>query len=292
MKKILIPLMIASLLLASGCSKDNTAKVSDSDKVLIAAPKDNFTKQDLFDVMKQQDYSSIVIGSIAEKIALAEGSTEEELSAAADTTISQYEAIYTTNFEKLVSNYGGLDAFKKVLVRSLATSALADKYIDLNFDKYLTSYSPIKAQIVYFDNLYTVDTFRTRFNKGEDFATLAKELGYSLDAKAQIYTDKDELPVEVKEYINNTDALGLSDNINTATTAKDSEGNATSTPRYYLINIIDRDVNNYKDDFVNYMKNKIDAKEVLNYYFDLYNVTIHDQTTYDLLKDEYTGLKK
>ena len=61
---------------------------------------------------------------------------------------------------------------------------------------------------------------------------------------------------------------------------------------YYLINIIDRDVNNYKDDFVNYMKNKIDAKEVLNYYFDLYNVTIHDQTTYDLLKDEYTGLKK
>ena len=40
------------------------------------------------------------------------------------------------------------------------------------------------------------------------------------------------------------------------------------------------------------MKNKIDAKEVLNYYFDLYNVTIHDQTTYDLLKDEYTGLKK
>ena len=290
MKKIFVTLLAVSLLTLCACSKD-TVKVSEPDTVLISG-KDNFTKQELFETMRGQDYSSILIGHLSEQLAVKEGVALEEMQASADEEIEFYKSVYGDYFAQLVQSYGGEENFKANIVRGIAGDKLTRLYVEKDFDSYVTEYVPVYAQMAYFENLNTANAVLEAVKNGADFAEEAANNGYSLSADPQVYTDKDEsMNLTVKQFLNSVEGSGLSEVIPAVATTTDSTTDESKeTARYYIVNVLDTDPNNFKEEFITTVSASLDNTEVMSYYFDKYDVTFYDQTSYDLLSATYTGL--
>jgi len=290
MKKLLLVLIA---LIMFGCSsEDNTVKVSDPDAAIVQVDSETvYTKQDLFNTLKGQSYGSLITANLNMQIATAEGISDEELEEAITEQVAMYQALYGDYYEQLLSAYGGEDGFKEMLKKSYAGSLLVEKYIDENMDSYLEEYQPFKAQMAYFEDEESAQSLIDRVNEGEDFATVAYELGYTLSASETVYTDKDSLSLEVKTYVNENDATGLSEVIPSSVSTTDSSGNTTTEQRYYVLNIISRDVEEFKDDFITALESYIDSSDIYAYYYNKYEVTFYDQDSYDLLADTYSGIK-
>ena len=86
-------------------------------------------------------------------------------------------------------------------------------------------------------------------------------------------------------------AAGLSPIIETSTTITDSEGNSVINPRYYLVNLISKDVEDFRDEFMDLVVTDVDSNEVISGLLEKYEVSIHDQRAYDLLTATYEVLK-
>ena len=290
MKKLI--LILACLSLLTACQKDAIATVSEGETVIFQNEKTTFTKQDSFNAMKNNDYSSIIVNDILAKIAKLEGLDENELSTLADEKVAEIEKAYGDLFAQLTEAYGGLDNLKKNAVATAISEKLVNKYIADNFDQFVSENLPVKMQVAYFDSTEKAEAAKTQIENGSTFEMAVLNNGYNTEAKAKIYLDSDSLPLEVKEWVNASEALGLSDIIAMSTVAKDpNSGEEIVTARYYLVNIVERDANNFKEEFINTMIAKKDNKEALNYYFEKYDIEFHDQRTYDLVSSQYEGLK-
>ena len=287
MKKVLLVLL--AVLFLFGCSNaGGTAKVTDGETAIITSPDGNYTKQDLFDAFMNTDMSYTLLQHICKQIAAKEGFDVE---ASVEETVEMYKSMYGESFDLLTESYGGLDGFKEYIRGSVSITRLYDEYLKMNMEKYVEEYKPFKAQIVYFDTMEDVDKFLGTVNSGADFAQTATDMGYLLDATGQVYTDKDSLPYEVKEYINSSSETGLSEPIVTVLSTTDANGTVTETNRYYIVNVLDRDYNNFEDEFINSLRSYVDNAAAMSYYFEKHNLTVHDQRVYDLLSATYEGVK-
>ncbi len=287
MKKVLLVLL--TVLFLFGCSGNGgTAKVSDGETAIITSPDGDYTKQDLFDAFMNTDISYTLLQNICRQIAVKEGFEVEE---SVNETLELYKSIYGEQFDTLAESYGGLEAFTEYLRGSASITRLYDEYIKINLDQYIEEYKPFKGQVVYFDSAEDVASFLERVKGGADFAETATAMGYLLDASGQVYTDKDSLPFEVKEYINAASGTGLSDPIETVLSTSDANGTTTETTRYYVVNILDKDAGNFQEEFINSLRSHVDSVPAMNYYFGKYNLTVHDQRVYDLLSKTYLGVK-
>ena len=81
MKKLLLCISLSIMLLA--CSSNSSIKINNADEVIYSSDKVSYTKQNLFDDMRKNDYSAKVASSILNQTAIADGidltTTEEEL---------------------------------------------------------------------------------------------------------------------------------------------------------------------------------------------------------------------
>ena len=76
MKKIAVLFLLVMTLCA--CTSSNKVLVSDPDSYVIEGGT-NLTKQELFETMKYNDYSSVVLGDMIGKIAVLEGVDMSEI---------------------------------------------------------------------------------------------------------------------------------------------------------------------------------------------------------------------
>lgn len=290
MKKLLIGIL--SVLLLSACSNSEKVLVSGGDEIIINKEKENVTKQDLFTSMQNNDYSAIIINKLIAKVSQSEGIDLEEVEKQADERLEMMEQTYGSYYSQLEYYYGGKDALKENIVASICSEELANQYIDLNFDQYADENKPVKMQLAYFSDLDTANKVIEEVNAGKDFTEVVSSNGYSSDASAKVYLDSDSLAIEIKEYLNaDTTKIGLSDIINTSTTTTDSTGNEVAETRYYVINIIDRDASNFKDEFIETLLNKFELADAINYFFGKHDIQFYDQRTYDLVSSQYESLK-
>lgn len=288
MKKLLI--VLTCLLLLAGCSKNSSdAKITKND-VYWTYGDVSFTSSELYELAKSQDYSGFVISEIlnviAEKEELDLEPIKEELSEEYDSyaSISYYK-------EYLDAYYADKDAYIEDQIVNSIASELMKKVADQNFDQYVEEYVPYKAEVAYFDSTEQAQAVIDAVNNETNtFAYAASENGYTSSIYEEVYTDDADLPIEVKEQIGITES-GVTDIVTTSITATDNDGNSVITPRYYVVNVIDKDANNFKDDFISYIVNNVlVAEEVLNDYMDKYDVEIHDQYVYDKLVETYSAI--
>jgi len=289
MKKLLITLLVTLVL--AGCSSSNSAAlVNNGDEVIFEYGDTKYTKQQLNTDMKKNDFSSIIIQDymlyVAEKEGLdldahnteIEASVKEMQESGSDALITYY--------------YGSVDNYKKIALYYNVLNDLATNKVKENLDSYISEYKPYKAQYCYFDNKEAAEKLIKDVKAGGDFATLAKEAGYTLDASAQIYNDKSEsVIIEIKDFVNNATATGLSDVITASITTTDANGNSVQTPRYYVVNLIDKDANNFKDELITQLAAEIEEKTIVNEAIAKYPLTIYDQATYEVLSAAYEGIK-
>jgi len=131
MKKKVLGIMCA-LAVLTGCS--NSPKISNGEEVIASVDGKEFTANELYNAMKDQYGTSILINLIDSYIAGQEIGESEDASVYADSMISQYKLQYEQygmDFKQALSNagYASEDAFKEVLISDYKMNEVTKKYL-------------------------------------------------------------------------------------------------------------------------------------------------------------------
>lgn len=289
MKKIIIVLL--SLLVLCGCSNSNLSHVSNGEEVLYEGPDGiSFTKEDLYQYEKKFDIKSAIASSLIAKLAQKEGvdidSIQKKAEEYIDGMIEQGYGDFVTYY------YGSRDAYIKDSVNYEAKQSLLKNYVNFDFDKYLDEYAPFKASIVYFSDEESANNALAYLAENEStFAYACTQAGYAAEVSETIYTNSNtEIPSEVRTWINDH-SEGTSPVIKVTTVTNDSNGNSNSVDRFYLVNMVSKDINTFKDEFVSLMTKEVDENLVINDLIKKHKVTTHDQDIYETLHSQYEGIK-
>ena len=143
MKKKVLGIMCA-LVVFTGCSK--SPKLSNGDEVIASVDGKDFTANELYDAMKDQYGTSILINLVDSYIADKEIEDNEDAKAYAESLISQYKLQYkqaNMDFSQALKSagYDSEDAFKNVLISDYKMNEVIKKYLkDEVTDKEIEKY--------------------------------------------------------------------------------------------------------------------------------------------------------
>lgn len=279
MKK-LIAILIA-LLVLTGCGK-GYSKVNNGDEVIFKDANSSYTRQDLYEALKASSESQIeqdIIGKIAENIGIDMAPIEEE----ANQTIEMYLSIGYTE-ENLAS-------YKEMLIQNGVMNELGKVYVNENFDEFVAEDKPVKMQSAYFSDEETANKFINDINNGATFEYAAADNGYPAECPVEVYFDSDALPINVKSYLNSTVSTGLSTIITDTQSTTDADGNITETVKYYVLNIVSKNIEDYKDDYISKKILTVGEEAVKNYFFSNHEIKFYDQDIYEMMKAKYEVLQ-
>lgn len=288
MKKVLIALACVCML--TGCAA-NKVLVSDGDKVIFESDKTKYTKQELYDAMRYNEYTAIITNQIISKVAELEGVDMSEVDKEADERLKQMQDMYGAYYVQLETYYGGKDRLKDNILGTVCSEKLMTKYLESNFESLLENHQAIMMQVAYFDDIEVAKKVIAEIETGSTFDIAAINNGFTSNPSQKVYLDSDTLPLEVKTYINSDEKTGVSDVINTQTSTTDANGQTVTSSRYYVINVIERDANNFKDEYIEKLAGTLEAAEALNFFFEKHDIKFYDQRTYDLVTTQFSGLK-
>lgn len=287
MKKLSLILII--ILLLTACSNNNhTSKVSDGTTVIFTGPDVTYTKANLYEDMKLNDITNILNNDLIIKLAELEGidmdEVKKEAQAQVDEVIEAGQEYYINYY------YGSIENYLAQMIPYYAGVKLTNRDIENNLATHVNDYKPFKAQIVYFDDEAFANATVSEMGNGKDLAEAATINGYNGIVETKVYTLKDDLPAEVLDYVNNSKAgdYGL---VQVATTTTDADGNSTINPRYYVVNLISKDVNDFKDEFVEVVLANTNTDTIVTNLLNTHKVSIHDQRVYEVLTAKYEVLK-
>lgn len=288
MKKLLI-LICLSFLLVGCSSKGGSTTLSDADELIWSGPNVSYTKQDLYEAMKDcNDYSTVISNSVLVKMAEADGLdlTEE---------ITELESVYDSYLEMLgeytVTYFGDKDSY----VSKMIADKIVEKYltadIEENFDKYVKENNPYYGEVFYVSEKEMADQIKEAVeSQTSTVEYAASSAGYTDSISPKVYTDKSDLPVEVKEVVLNNDApyFGI---VEVETYATDTNGNTTTSTRYYVVNITNKNVEEFKDEFITSLVGSEDTTSYIQKLINNHNVRFHDQSAYESFSSVYDGAK-
>lgn len=290
MKKVIA--ILSCLFILTACGSAHYTTLSESDTPIFTRPDGtSYTSQDLYEDMKNSDVTDILKMRIINKLAEYEGVDVESIKTE---MTEQVNELVESGYESFITSYfGGVENYINSSVSSKALDELSKLLIENDFDKYVEDYAPYKAEIVYFSDKDLAQAVIDAVNNEENtFEYACTENGYDDEVTETLYTDSDsDLPVEVKDYVLNTDKTGLSDIIEVSTTITDSDGNSTVNMRYYIVNLISKNVEDFKDEFISKITSDIDSDTTINSLLEKYGIDVHDQRVYELLTEEYEAVK-
>lgn len=286
MKKILVVLF--TLLLLAGCTK-GYSQITTGEDVLFKSPDLTYTKADLYKTLKVYNADSIkldILNTLASKMDLDMTKYEQQ----AKDTLEMYKQIGYGDY--ILASYGTEEAFIKYVISNSVIDVLKDVYLDEKFDSLILQDKPIKMQYVYFDDLDVANKFINDVNNGTTFDMAAVNNNFITSPEEGVYLITDEnLPFEVKEYMEDTNNVGLSTIITSSTSSQDADGNIVTNSKYYILNITDRNIDNYSDDYKALKAETLQDNEVVNYMFKTHDIKFYDQDIYELMSSKYEVLK-
>lgn len=202
-KKLLIGLISLGVLATTGCGK--IPKLENGEEVVASLDGKNFTANDLYNELKKQGGSSVLVNMIDTFITNQEITDSKEAKEYAASLIKQYKLSYEQNgadFEAaLISNgYANEDEFKEVIATDYKKSEIAKKYIKADitndelkdyYDNHISDELSVKHILIAPEvsddatdeektnaenaALEKAKNLIEQLNNGADFDTLAKE---------------------------------------------------------------------------------------------------------------------
>ena len=192
----------------------------------------------------------------------------------------------------IISYYGSIDAYRDLMYESALISKLSEIYVDENFDSLVEEQKPVQMQLATFDTIEDAQATIDAVNSGSTFDMAAINNNSTSTPETSIYRDTDsDLVLEVKDYLNSTDTTGLSTIITRTVESSDADGNTTETNTYYLVNIISRNAEDFKDDLKSLISSEVELETIENYFFTKHKIEFYDQDLYEMLSSEFEVLK-
>ncbi len=279
MKKVIT--LLFALLLLVGCSSKGYSKLSDGSEVIFTGPNnESFTKNDLYESLKISSVDAVE-NDILDKIAESEELDLTDVEAEADELVEMYQQLGYETY--IIQYYGSIEAFKKYYISSGILTLLTNLYVEENYEIFKADDKPVKMKMANFETEEIANKVIEEVNNGSTFEMACANNGYTNEVSEAIYLDSDsDLDYNIKEYLNSTDTTGLSTVI---------EGSASNTNEdlhiYYVLDITDRDVDNFKDEYITEKVADCDSDDVKNYMFNKHDIEFYDQDIYELMKSEY-----
>ena len=276
MKKIVT--LLFALLLLVGCSSKGYSKLSDGTDVIFTGPNnESFTKNDLYETLKISSVDAVE-NDILDKIAESEELDLTDVEAEADELVEMYQQLGYETY--IIQYYGSIEAFKKYYMSSGILTLLTNLYVEENYEIFKADDKPVKMKMANFETEEIANKVIEEVNNGSTFEMACANNGYTNEVSEAIYLDSDsDLDYNVKDYLNSTDTTGLSTVIES-----DSDDD---THVYYVLDITDRDVDNFKDEYITEKVADCDSDDVKNYMFKKHDIEFYDQDIYELMKSEY-----
>jgi foldase protein PrsA len=124
--------IFCAMIMLTGCSK--SVKISNGEEVIASVNGKDITANELYNAMKDQYGTSILINLVDSYIANQEIGESEDAKVYADSLISQYKLQYEQygrNFNEALTSagYASEDAFKEVLISDYKTKEVTKKYL-------------------------------------------------------------------------------------------------------------------------------------------------------------------
>ena len=289
MKKIIT--FALSLLLLCACSSAGYSEVSDKDEALYTGPNGiAFTRSDLYKTMKSSSVDTIS-QVILKDIATHYDSIDfDEMKKQAEEDLEFYKSIGYESY--LIQSYGSLEAYIDLYISSTTVLELSKIYVEENFDTMVSENSPVKMQVASFSTEEDAQKCIDAFNSGSTFDMAAVNNNSATAPESMVYLDTDlSLDYEVKEYVNETNGIGISTIIPHTTSSTGTDGQTVETMTYYVVNIESRNVEDFHDEFVETMAYSVDTDTTTEYFFKKHNIKFYDQDLYKLMSEEYEVLR-
>ena len=276
MKKVIT--LLFTLLLLVGCSSKGYSKLSDGSEVIFTGPNnESFTKNDLYESLKISSVDAVE-NDILDKIAESEELDLTDVETEADGLVEMYQQLGYETY--IIQYYGSIEAFRKYYISSGILTLLTNRYVEENYEIFKASDKPVKMKMASFETEEIANKVIEEVNNGSTFEMACANNGYTSEVSEAIYLDSDsDLDYNVKDYLNSTDTTGLSTVIES-----DSDDD---THVYYVLDITDRDVDNFKDEYITEKVADCDSDDVKNYMFNKHDIEFYDQDIYELMKSEY-----
>ncbi len=280
-KKILNVLCAAAMGAALvGCS-DATAKLSDSDTVIMTVGDTTVTKGDIYSTMFNSSAASAAYSDALTKICAVEIEVTDEMRESAETTLSYYELYYGSTFTSYLESVGMTeeDYMERYLIPAQQSVALVEKYITENYETLCEEYEPVMATILTFSSEEDANAALSSLTDGSATAAEAAENNNSTSSgESELIT------------INTTSYNSAALSIVRSNTADDGWTMVESTNEgtYYVLRVDDNDPANYQDEVIDALSD-IDTigDNCTYYYFDKYGFTVYDIDLYNALEEEY-----
>lgn len=288
MKKLLV--LLFAILLLAGCSSSKTENyLSYGNEPLFKGPGHIYTNNDLYKSLKVTSEAVIendIIATIAKTYEIDVEAIEEE----ADEMINQYLEI---GYEPMiVQYYGSIDAYRSNIITSHIMDALAIEMLKENFDEAVESDVPIQMQVAKFDSEEDAKALIEKINAGSTFDMALLEIIEYANPAPVIYLDSStDYDIQVKEYLNTTDSTGLSPVITASKTSKNENGEEVMEGVYYVINVLSRNVEDFKDAYLEAASLNLEVDDITAYFFNKHSIKFYDQDLYEMMTKNYEVLK-
>ena len=321
-KKLLIGLISLGVLATTGCGK--IPKLENGEEVVASLDGKNFTAKDLYNELKKQGGSSVLVNMIDTFITNQEITDSKEAEEYAASLIKQYKLSYEQNgadFEAaLISNgYANEDEFKEVIATDYKKSEIAKKYIKADitddevkdyYDNHISDELSVKHILIAPEvsddatdeektnaenaALEKAKNLIEQLNNGADFDTLAKE------------NSSDDATKDNGGVINNVVKEGYVTEFWNAAYALEN-GKYTTEPvktqyGYHIIYKVSHTEKKSLDEMKDTLYNKIVSEKISNdssleqktwvKIREKYNLTINDSTIDSTYKSSIKSLEK
>ena len=288
MKKLLV--VLTTLLLLCSCSNNNHySYLSDGDEVIFEGSNYKYTKNDLYKTLKITSESSIIYDILLNITDLYDIDTDA-VNQEVEETVNAYIEMGLES--SIIAYYGSIDAYRELMYQSAMISKLAEIYVEENFDSLVEEQKPVQMQLATFDTIEDAQATIDAVNNGSTFDMAAIDNNSSSTPETSIYRDTDsDLVLEVKDYLNSTDTTGLSTIITRIVESNDADGNPIEHYTYYLVNVISRNTDDFKEDLIDLITSEVEMDTIENYFFTKHEIKLYDQDLYEMLSAEFEVLK-
>ncbi|OCN05208.1 hypothetical protein A4S06_02155 [Erysipelotrichaceae bacterium MTC7] len=290
MKKKLLTVACASLLLVSGCS-NATTQVEDDNKVLITIGDEEITKGDIYTGLVAQGNITPVQRAMSEILVDKLVKVDDEIKKAADEDLAYYKETYGDQWENTYKSYGYADEesfYNDVILLNARMNKLTSLYVKANLADLAKEFSPKKAQIIQVkDEAKAKEALAAAKKKDADFAAVAKEFGDegTYNGSEAIYNTNSGLPDVAWKYIEEASKKGVVDKVLQDPTAE----------TYYIVKVTQTNYEKFKDEAITNISEititesteedapKPLADRAFAYYLKKYDYSIHDVKIYQEL---------
>ncbi|MCH4266658.1 MAG: hypothetical protein LKF79_08455 [Solobacterium sp.] len=275
------PMILASLLALTsltGCT-DATAKLKDSNTVLLSIGKTKITKGEIYSMMFASAGESTAITNATKTISSIEIPVTDDMKTSAQNTVDSYVSMYGDTFTSYLSESGMTqdEYMNDYLIPSLQSEKLTDTYIDAEWDSLMTSYDPVKVTILTFTSEDDANAALSELNDGtSDIATVISDHNSSSTGDAEIVT------LSTTSYDSTVLSVARSGSPEDGWT---SVPGTSTVGSYYLIRIENNDPSTMKDEVVSTLDQIDDVKTAATtYYFRKYNFHVYDIDLYNAIE--------